>query len=210
MRLRKRPELHEAIKDYQDIVFLNGQVQEGLVGKKAIVLEIGIGRGSFLTTLALADKDIFHVGIESQTEVMYFAARKVREAQLSNIRLIHGNADNIEEWFSDGQVAQIYINFCDPWPKARHTKRRLVAENFLTKYYKIISSNGILNFKTDNKDLFTFALEEFRNFGMQVLQETKDLHQSEIVNPAWTEYEHKFHKLGMPVCYAKVGFPPKE
>jgi len=206
MRLRKRPELYEAIKNYQDIVFLHGRVEDALVDKKEISLEIGTGRGAFLTKLALLDRKTFYVGIELQTEVIYFAARRVREAALDNVRLIQGNAYNIEEWFTFGQISTLYINFCDPWPKTRHIKRRLVAKNFLEKYQKIIKLGGQLHFKTDNKDLFAFALEEFQVLGLPILHESYDLHKSGINNPAWTEYEEKFYNLGFPVCYAQVSF----
>ena len=206
MRLRRRPELHEAIKDYQDIVFLHEKVGDNLHGKKNVRLEIGTGKGSFLTGLALVGQDSFYVGIESQIEVIYYAARKIREAQLSNVRLLHGNAGNLENWFDQGQVDTVYINFCDPWPKARHVKRRLIARNFLEKYRKIIRPGGELKLKTDNKSLFAFALEEFAACGLMIHEQSVDLHKSTIHNPVWTEYELKFHKLGMPVCYARVSF----
>lgn len=210
MRLRRKPELHEAIKNYQDIVFLNGYTCNQLDGIESINLEIGMGKGSFLTKYASLEPDKFFLGIESQIEVIYYAACKIRESELANIRILHGNADNIEEWFSAGQVDSIYVNFCDPWPKARHAKRRLVARKFLAKYKKIIKPGGILQFKTDNKDLFAFALEEFAFCGLPLLEESRDLHKSEISNTVWTEYEQKFNQLGMPICYARVLFPDRD
>lgn len=206
MRLRRRPELHEAIKGYQDIVFLNEKVEDNLRDRENIMLEIGTGKGSFIAGLALSEKKSFYVGIESQVEVIYYAARKIREAQLGNVRLLHGNAGNIANWFEPGQVDTVYINFCDPWPKARHTKRRLVARNFLEKYRNIIRPGGELKLKTDNKSLFAFALEEFAASGLIIHEQSVDLHKSDLHNPVWTEYELKFHKLGMPVCYARVSF----
>jgi tRNA (guanine-N7-)-methyltransferase len=94
--------------------------------------------------------------------VAFFAARKAKEAGLENVCILCGNAEHVEEWFAPGEVAQLFLNFSDPWPKARHAKRRLTHHNFLARYEKLLASTGTLRFKTDNRALFDFSLEEFR------------------------------------------------
>ncbi|MDR3348406.1 MAG: tRNA (guanosine(46)-N7)-methyltransferase TrmB [Acidaminococcales bacterium] len=208
MRLRKNKSLSEAIKEYADIVFLRGQTGGALRGKAGPEVEIGSGRGEFIVSLAAANKEKFFVGIENKADVLYHAARKIRAGALSNVRLIEGDASGVEEWFSPGQVGAVYINFCDPWPKARHAKRRLVFRDFLRKYRNISVPGGRLYFKTDDRRLFAFALEEFAFCGLKVTAQTLDLHNSGHENQAWTEYERKFHRLGMPVCFCAAAFCP--
>ena len=169
-------------------------------------MEIGAGRGDFITTLAAKRKESFFVGIENKIDVLYHAACKIRAEGLANARLIEGDAADVESWFYPGQVGVIYINFCDPWPKARHAKRRLVFRDFLRKYRNISMTGGRLRFKTDNCQLFAFALEEFAFCGLKIIEQTLDLHNSECENQAWTEYERKFPALGLPVRFCEAAF----
>jgi tRNA (guanine-N7-)-methyltransferase len=206
MRLRKNNALAEALEEYGDIVFLKGQTGGALAGKDGLELEIGAGRGDFITALAAARREKFFVGIENRPEVLYHAARKVRAGALSNVRLIEGDASGVEGWFSPGQVGAVYINFCDPWPKTRHTKRRLVSRDFLLKYRNVSMPGGRLYFKTDNRRLFAFALAEFAFCGLKITAQTFDLDNSEYENRAFTEYERKFQKLGLPVCFCSAAF----
>jgi tRNA (guanine-N7-)-methyltransferase len=206
MRLRKNSALPDAIKEYADIVFLGGQTGGALLGKSGVEVEIGSGRGDFIAALAAKRKGSFFVGVESKIDVLYHAARKIRAGGLANVRLIEGDAADVESWFSPGQVGAVYINFCDPWPKARHAKRRLVFRDFLRKYRNISMPGGCLHFKTDSRRLFAFALEEFAFCGLKITEQTLDLHNSECENQAWTEYERKFHELGLPVCFCAATF----
>ncbi len=151
MRLRKNAKMHEAIKHFDDVVLWDENAKNYFAEFKNLKIEIGMGKGKFLTQKAQLDKEDFFVGIESQTEVAYLAALKVKENNSSNIKIIKANAENINEWFLPEQVSTIYINFCDPWPKARHAKRRLVSRNFIEKYKKIVTSDAEIYFKTDNK-----------------------------------------------------------
>ena len=206
MRLRKNAKMHEAIKHFDDVVLWDENAKNYFAEFKNLKIEIGMGKGKFLTQKAQLDKEDFFVGIESQTEVAYLAALKVKENNSSNIKIIKANAENINEWFLPEQVSTIYINFCDPWPKARHAKRRLVSRNFIEKYKKIVTSDAEIYFKTDNKALFEYALDEFKLCGLQVKDVTTDLHNSNIANPVWTEYEEKFYKFGMKICFCKATF----
>ena len=206
MRLRKTPGVAEAIKSYEDIVFLRGHTGGELMKQDQLELEVGTGRGTFLATLAAQRPDSFFVGIDYQTEVLYYAARKIREQALKNVRLIEGDAAGLEHWFGAGQISAVYINFCDPWPKARHVKRRLISRVFLEKYRKVVKSDAKLYFKTDNGQLFAFALEEFTACGLNIISKTEDLRCSGYKNPGVTEYELKFYKLGMPVYFCEAAF----
>ena len=206
MRLRKNSQLHEAIKTYPDIVFFDKNVKENLSGKDNIMLELGTGKGRFITTLAGLCPEDFFVGVETRPEVLHQAVTKIKEKNLNNVKLVCANAQNLEEWFKSGQVANIYINFCDPWPKAKHEKRRLVGERFINSYKKVIKKGSAIFFKTDNGDLFNFGLEELERLGFSIEEKSFDLHQSSINNPAWTEYEEKFSHFGMKINYCKAVF----
>jgi tRNA (guanine-N7-)-methyltransferase len=206
MRLRKNAKLLAALQDYQDIVFAPGRAKEVLSGHRRIEVELGVGRGSFLAALAKRRRDSFFAGVETRGEVLYYAARRTREAALSNVALIMGGAAFLTDWFRPGQVGAFYINFCDPWPKARHAKRRLVSAGFLRLYKAVAAADCRLYFKTDNKTLLEFSLTELAACGLKVRQMTYDLHNSGLDNPAWTEYEHRFHLLGLPVCYCAADF----
>lgn len=206
MRLRKKPELEKEIEKFTDIVFLHGKIAEDLSKHRSLDLELGSGKGRFLTNMGALYEDRFFIGVESQIDIVYYAAVKVREAQVDNVRFLHGNVNDLTNWFGTGQVDNIYINFCDPWPKARHAKRRLVARGFLAMYKDILKPNGSLYFKTDNLDLFNFGLEEFAFCALQVVEQTNDLHNSTVENLVKTEYEEKFQRLGMPINFCQVVF----
>ncbi len=208
MRLRKRPELATAITGYTDVVFLHAQVGDFFTcqQQQQLELELGMGKGDFITGLAGLYPDRFFVGVETQLDIVYYAALKVRAAGSKNLKLIHGNVRELEGWFLPGQVSCIHINFCDPWPKVRHAKRRLIERNFLQTYRRLIATGGSLRFKTDNEQLFAFALEEFAACNLPLKEKSFDLHNSNIANPVWTEYEKKFHRLGLPICFCEVSF----
>ncbi len=206
MRLRKKPGLQDAIEEYRDIVLSEQTAKVALKNFPNIELELGCGRGSFVTGMAAMRPEKVLVGVESQLDIAYYAARCVRAAGCGNVRIIRANAEQVENWFAPGQVGCIYINFCDPWPKDRHAKRRLTGRRFLAKYRQIITAGGSLRFKTDNKDLFLFSLAEFAACGLEIKQESRDLHTSGIDNPVWTEYEKKFNTLGLPIYFCEAIF----
>ncbi len=210
MRVRKKPHTQDALKELKDIVCQSNEARERLLGKENIHLEIGTGKGSFIAQLAQNSPDDFFVGIEFQTEIIYLAALKIKQLELKNILLIHANANDLTDWFVESKVQTIFINFCDPWPKARHAKRRLVYCDFLNKYLTISSPSAHLQFKTDNTALFEFALEEIFSLNLNIIEKSIDLHNSSINNPIWTEYETKFHTLGMAINFCKVSLSKNE
>lgn len=169
---------------------------------RPIHIEIGMGKGRFITDMAKAHPDINYIGIEKYSSVLLRAIQKMeQEEALPNIRFVRMDAETITEVFGEKEVERIYLNFSDPWPKDRHAKRRLPSKEFLARYDKILTKEGHLEFKTDNKDLFLFALEELENAGWRAEKVTYDLHRDEEMmrGNIMTEYEDKFSSLGNPI-----------
>lgn len=166
-----------------------------------IRIEIGMGKGKFITTLAQMNPDINYVGIEKYSSVLVRAVEKQNELMLPNLKFIRMDAENIENIFGKGEVDLIYLNFSDPWPKDRHAKRRLTSKEFFARYDNILKADGEVHFKTDNKALFDFSLEEVVNAGWKLKAHTFDLHHDAVMNEGnvMTEYETKFSQAGNPI-----------
>lgn len=166
-----------------------------------IHIEIGMGKGQFILTLARQNPHINYVGIEKYSSVLLRGLQKIEEEPLENIRFIRMDAENICEMFDCNEVARIYLNFSDPWPKDRHAKRRLTSKPFLQCYQQILSPSGQIEFKTDNRNLFDFSLEEIQNAGWTIHAHTFHLHDDPLMNEGniLTEYEEKFSSLGNPI-----------
>ncbi|MDR3561543.1 MAG: tRNA (guanosine(46)-N7)-methyltransferase TrmB [Negativicutes bacterium] len=209
MRLRKKPWIPEAIKQYEDLVaeaFPGGNWPE-LFGRTApLHVELGMGRGRFLCEMAARSPQINFVGIEGQLDVLYYAAQKMAERELTNVKLLHFDVNGIVDIFRPGEVSRLYINFCDPWPKNRHAKRRLTHRRFLDKYRRILTSGGELFFKTDNAELFQFSLDEFADCELKLQNISFDLHNSDYTGNIMTEYEERFSKKGMKIYRCEVIF----
>ena len=166
-----------------------------------IHIEIGMGKGQFLLNMALAHPDVNYIGIEKYSSVLVRAVEKLEDFEQDNLRLIRMDAENIEEVFDKDEVDRIYLNFSDPWPKDRHAKRRLTSTRFLERYDNILTPEGRVMFKTDNKDLFDFSLEQVEEAGWILENHTYDLHHSEYnEGNVMTEYEEKFSAKGNPIC----------
>ncbi len=166
-----------------------------------IWIEIGMGKGKFMLEMAKKHPDVDFVGIEKYSSVLVRAIERCKENPPENLRFLRMDAENIADVFESGEVDHIFLNFSDPWPKDKHAKRRLTSENFLSKYEKILSSGGILEFKTDNDELFKFSLEEILSFGWTITENTWDLYAKETLGEdnVMTEYEEKFVLLGHPI-----------
>lgn len=165
-------------------------------------VEIGMGKGQFLTTLAENNPDINYIGIERYTSVLLRAVQKVAEENIPNLRFICFDAADIIDIFSTFEVDKIYLNFSDPWPKDRHSKRRLTSSTFLNRYNSILAKSGNIEFKTDNKDLFDFSVEEINNHPLWHIDAISyDLHNDPVMNIGniMTEYEEKFSSKGNPI-----------
>lgn len=165
-----------------------------------IHIEIGTGKGKFITELAKRNPNINYIGIEKFSSVLIRAVEKQELENLPNLYFLRIEAENICEYFDNNEIEKIYLNFSDPWPKDRHAKRRLTSKNFFDKYNIILSKNGEVCFKTDNIDLFKFSLEEIPDETWKLKDITYDLHNSEYnKNNIMTEYEIKFSEKGIPI-----------
>lgn len=167
-----------------------------------IHIEIGMGKGKFIHTMAKEHPDIDYVGIEKYSSVLLRAVRKMEAEELPNLKFLRMDAEDVAKVFGEGEVGRIYLNFSDPWPKDRHAKRRLPSREFLARYRFILAPGGRLEFKTDNRDLFDFALGELEPAGWRADEVTYDLHSDGrlMAGNVMTEYEEKFSSLGNPIC----------
>lgn len=152
--------------------------------------------------LAKVHPEISYVGIEKYSSVLLRAIQKMEEEPLSNVKFIRMEAEHILRYFAKGEVDRIYLNFSDPWPKERHAKRRLVSREFLDRYRVLLKDGGHLEFKTDNRDLFDFGVEETEPAKWEIMEITYDLHHDEKMNRGniMTEYEERFSSMGNPIC----------
>jgi len=177
-----------------------GKWKELFGNDNPIHIEIGMGKGKFIQTLALNNPNINYVGIEKYSSVLIRAIEKRQENDTPNLVFIRMDAEDIINIFDKEEVDQIYLNFSDPWPKDRHAKRRLTSKEFFARYDQILKSNGVVIFKTDNKDLFDFSLEEIPLANWKLKNHTFDLHNSEYVEGnIMTEYEERFVAEGKPI-----------
>lgn len=166
-----------------------------------IRIEIGMGKGRFIMDLARQNSDINYVGIEKYSSVLIRGIQKLEADPLSNLYFIRMEAEEIMSVFAEGEIDRIYLNFSDPWPKDRHAKRRLPSREFLRRYDEILIPDGVIEFKTDNHDLFQFALEELEPAGWKIVQMTEDLHHNAqmMKGNVMTEYEERFSSKGNPI-----------
>lgn len=167
----------------------------------SIRIEIGMGKGKFLHELAKENPEINYIGIEKYSSVLLRAIQKMETDPLPNLRFIRMDAEEISEVFAEEEIDRIYLNFSDPWPKKRHARRRLTLKEFLKRYDQILAKDGRVEFKTDNRDLFAFSLEEVTEAGWTLEASTWDLHHDETMNQGnvMTEYEAKFSSMGNPI-----------
>ena len=205
MRLRNIPGADEAIADsphcIQEPMAEKGRWHLIFGNEDPIHIEIGMGKGQFIMQLAKEHPDINYIGIERYSSVLLRALQKMEIEPLPNIRFLCMDASIITEVFDEEEVAKIYLNFSDPWPKERHAKRRLTSRQFFERYDKILAGNGVVEFKTDNDDLFAFSMEEVAEAGWTLDAHTFDLHHDPVLNEGnvMTEYEEKFSSLGHPI-----------
>lgn len=176
-----------------------GKWSEFFENDNPIYIEVGTGRGKFITTLAAQNPDINYIALEVKEEVLIRAVEKADKQNLDNIAFIWGNVEFFDIYFEDNELSRVYVNFCDPWPKKRCAKRRLTHSNFLELYRKKLNSDGDINFKTDNKGLFEFSLNELPANDWKLKNVTLDLVHSDFEGNVTTEYEDKFMNLGMPI-----------
>ena len=211
MRLRNIPGAQDAILESPYVIQKpeahKGVWAEVFPKKQPLHIEVGMGKGRFLMDLARLNPDINYVGIEMYDSVLLRALQKREELEeegtkYENLFFMRVDARLLPEIFEKGEVDKIYLNFSDPWPKARHTKRRLTSREFLERYDQILVPDGTVEFKTDNRELFEFSLEEVNETKWNLLAHTFDLHHNEemVKGNVMTEYEEKFSSMGNPIC----------
>lgn len=205
MRLRNIPGAEEAVSSSPHVIH-NPKEQKGnwnsvFSNEHPIHIEIGMGKGQFIMALAERNPQINYIGMERYSSVLYRGLQKMEEHPLPNLRFLREDAAEIEEMFDEGEIDRIYLNFSDPWPKDRHKNRRLTSQPFLSRYDHILAKDGVIEFKTDNTDLFRFSLEEIEESKWQLKAHTFDLHHDPVLNEGniMTEYEERFSAKGNPI-----------
>lgn len=204
MRLRNVPNAYDKLgqcdnfiqnpKDYK------GRWNEYFKNNNPIHIEIGSGKGQFITQLASKNPHANYIAIEKFPAVLIQLIKKIPQEGIENLAVMSFDAEELEEIFESGEVNRIFLNFSDPWPKKRHAKRRLTSPEFLKLYKKILRPGSSIEFKTDNRALFDYSLEAFKVTGYNLVKATFDLYNSDFLEGnVPTEYETKFHNLGTPI-----------
>lgn len=208
MRMRKkpwaRPELEASDffvvnpKDYK------GKWKEFFGNEKTIYLELGCGKGTFIAVHGSGNPEINYIAVDIKDEVLGLAKRNIERAykeknrSTDNIKLMAHEIGIINEMLNeDDVVSRIYINFCNPWPKKKHKKRRLTHINQLNQYKVFLKDEGEIYFKTDDDELFEESLEYFKEAGLKIKYITYDLHKSEFEGNVETEHEKMFTEQGI-------------
>lgn len=206
MRMRKKKWAEPYLEAHQDFIFQDPSMYKGkwkeLLQKDILHVEIGMGKGGYLNQMASMYPKEGWVGIEKDISAAAVAARKAIEeenADLSNKRMIAGNAENLLNWFGKKEIDVIHLNFSDPWPKKHYHKRRLSSDKFLEMYKLLLSDTGVIRMKTDNKDLFEDSVLYFLNNGFLLSEFSVDFRRNDHSKDAITEYEQKFMEEGQPI-----------
>ncbi|MDY4762058.1 tRNA (guanosine(46)-N7)-methyltransferase TrmB [Streptococcus thoraltensis] len=211
MRVRKRKGAEDYLENHPQYVILNPEDAKGkwhqvFGNNNPIHIEVGSGKGAFITGMALQNPNINYIGIDIQVSVLSYALDKVIESQAPNVRLLRVDGSSLTNYFEDGEVALMYLNFSDPWPKTKHEKRRLTYKTFLDTYKQILPEHGEIHFKTDNRGLFEYSLASFSQYGMLLKQVWLDLHASDYEGNVMTEYEQKFSSKGQVIYRVEAQF----
>jgi tRNA (guanine-N7-)-methyltransferase len=211
MRLRYKPWAKEKLEQYPQYVIsapeeLKGKWESVYEQYQPLHIEIGTGKGRFITEMAKANPTINYLGIELQQSVIVTALDCVIEAEIPNLKLLNVDAADLTQYFEKGEVSRVYLNFSDPWPKNRHEKRRLTYKSFLRMYEAILPERGEIHFKTDNQGLFEYSLMSFSAYGLLLKYVSLDLHNSEFEGNIMTEYEKKFSEKGNRIYRCEVQF----
>ncbi|GBG04526.1 tRNA (guanosine(46)-N7)-methyltransferase TrmB [Lactobacillus rodentium] len=216
MRLRNKPWAQKLVKEHPEAILNEPNIDEKINWEerfadfsKPLAIEIGSGKGQFITTLAKQHPEMNFIGVELQTTAAGMILRTKLEEGIDNLQLMCADAANIAYYLPENSVDVLYLNFSDPWPKTRHEKRRLTYKSFLDKYRKVLKPEGHLEFKTDNRGLFEYSLVSLNNYGMKFEHVSVDLHHDEdeiAARNVETEYEHKFAEKGNPIYCLHASF----
>ncbi|QDP40912.1 tRNA (guanosine(46)-N7)-methyltransferase TrmB [Radiobacillus deserti] len=211
MRARNKPWADDFLKENDDIVIhqpfeYKEKWHQLFQNDQPIHLEIGTGKGQFISGMAQQYPEVNFVGIELAKSIIVSTVQKVKDSKQPNVRLVNENAKDLREMFGENEIDKIYLNFSDPWPKNKHEKRRLTYRTFLEQYRHILKPDGEIVMKTDNKGLFEYSLVSFSQFGLILEEVVLDLHALEDPTNVKTEYEEKFSSKGMTINRCKARF----
>ncbi|KXT71672.1 tRNA (guanine46-N7-)-methyltransferase [Streptococcus gordonii] len=211
MRVRNRKGATELLEANPQYVVLNpadakGKWQELFGNDHPIHIEVGSGKGAFITGMAKANPNINYIGIDIQKSVLSYALDKVLATDVPNIKLLWVDGSDLTNYFADGEIDRLYLNFSDPWPKKRHEKRRLTYKSFLDTFKQILPEKGEVHFKTDNRGLFEYSLVSFSQYGMKLKGVWLDFHASDFEGNVLTEYEQKFSSKGQVIYRVEAVF----
>ncbi|MBR3932605.1 MAG: tRNA (guanosine(46)-N7)-methyltransferase TrmB [Clostridia bacterium] len=214
MRMRKKKHQAERLENCSDIIIeditqFSSDIKAVFADDKPLRMEIGCGKGAFILETARRNPDINFIAVEKNLNVLVLAAEKIKNANLTNVRFVAGDANILREFETETKCDVIYINFCDPWPKNGYRKRRLTHENHLVIWEKLLKENGEIHFKTDNKALFEFSLNSFSDYDMKLKNITLDLHNSSFEGNVMTEYEKLFSEKGQPIYRCEAMYRKK-
>jgi len=203
-RVRRKSGTKEALLTLAPLLVVDPKANRGswqgyFKNNNQIHIELGMGRGTFISTLAQRNPNINFIGLEIKEEVLLTGIKKAMDYNLPNLAFIWGDVEDLGDFFANQEVAKIYINFCDPWPKFRHIKRRLTHAHFLDIYNTILLQKGEVHFKTDNEELFEFSLNQFsvKNWGLRNI--SLNLYRNLPIDNVPTEYELKFVEQGLKI-----------
>ncbi|MDP4085903.1 MAG: tRNA (guanosine(46)-N7)-methyltransferase TrmB [Bacillota bacterium] len=211
MRLRHKPWAEDKLNEFPQYAIGNPEFYKGkwttaFEKEQPLHIEIGSGKGRFITEMAKAHPDINYIGIEVYKSVIVSALDQLIEVDLPNVKLLNIDASDLGKFFEKNDVDRIYLNFSDPWPKTRHEKRRLTYKTFLDIYKHILKDNGEIHFKTDNQNLFEYSLMSFSLYGLLLKFISLDLHNSGFEGNIMTEYEEKFSNRGNRIYRCEVKY----
>jgi len=211
MRMRKKKNCGERMEKCSQVWIKNpseykGKWNEFFGNKNDIFIEIGCGKGRFITETAKINPDKNYIAIEKVEDVIVMAMEKATEAELTNVIFVDMDAEKIEGIFEKGEIKGIYLNFSDPWKKNKQAKRRLTHKNFLDRYKNVLNEGDYIYFKTDNRPLFEFSLNSFAEENYKLKNITLDLHNSKFEGNIMTEYEQRFAEMGMPIYRLEAAY----
>ncbi len=207
MRMRHKKHERERMEAVQ--AYLVGE-PEALSAKTPLHLEIGCGKGAFITETARRNPNVQFLAVEKVSSVLVLAMEKIAAAALSNVQFFSGDVMKLTDFPLQNKVERIYLNFSDPWPRTKHAKRRLTAPGFLALYKTLLAPNGEIVMKTDNVPLFEYSLETLPANGFRLESVTRDLHAEHDPENVMTEYETNFSSQGISICRLKARLAPSE
>lgn len=204
MRLRYVEGQYEYLKEHEKAITEpeknKNKLNEICKNNNPIHVELGCGKGKFLREMALKNSQINYFGFEKSVKVAYRCAKGTLENDPENYYIVYSNGDVLYDVFHSKSVERIYLNFSDPWPKPSHYKRRMTHINFLNIYKLVLTDDGEIHMKTDNKDLFEYSVEQFTLDNWDLIMVNRDLHNSPYKEDnIMTEYEEKFVEQGKTI-----------